>query len=225
MTDHPYWGIAAIQIWICTRDLSYVQRRLTGDARQDEEQIHSILAEFECNEGYEKRSLVVSEKQAKTELFAKLRCGDLQAQGIKFDPFNTGQPVSDTFQDIPAIDWSVLKIHLFPYDFGGRYVASYGHNWWRHVVCSGVTVRQLWPVEPGSEMALSEEKRVARRFLQSWEPKPRREGGDPWYGAKSDAVRHIVETFGGLENTVSKGPIGQFISSEVNRLRKQKLGG
>jgi hypothetical protein len=74
-------------------------------------------------------------------------------------------------------------------------------------------------------MALSEEKRVARRFLQSWEPKPRREGGDPWYGAKSDAVRHIVETFGGLENTVSKGPIGQFISSEVNRLRKQKLGG
>jgi hypothetical protein len=178
MNDLPYWDVAAIQIWICTRDLSYVQRRLTGDAKLDGEQIYSILAEFEYNEGYEKRSLVVSEKQAKDELLAKLRRGELEAQGVKFDPFNTGQPVSDTFQNIPENDWAILQIHLFPRNIGGRYVASYGHNWWQHIVCPGEMVRQLWPVEPGSAKPLCEKKRAARRFLQSWEPKPRSEGGD-----------------------------------------------
>jgi hypothetical protein len=145
MSELPFWGIAAVQLWICTREFSYVQMRLTGDAERDEEQIYYILAEFERNLGCEKRSLVVSEMQAKKDLYTKLRCDELKAQGVKFDPFNTGQPVSSTFQNIPANDWVVLKIHLFPRDFGGRYVASYGNNWWRHVVCPSAVVRELWP--------------------------------------------------------------------------------
>ena len=46
MNDLPYWGIAAIKVWICTRELSYVQERLTGDARRDEKHVWDVLAEF-----------------------------------------------------------------------------------------------------------------------------------------------------------------------------------
>jgi len=172
MNDLPYWSIAAVQLWICTREFSYVQKRLTGDVKRDEEQIYAILAEFECNEGYEERSLVDSEQQAKTELSAKLRCGELKAQGVKFGPFNNGQPFSDTFQDIPANDWAVLKIHLFPYDFGGRYVASYGHNWWRHILCPSAVVRKLWPPKPGCDSDAAGNNAAASL------PKPRK-GGRP----------------------------------------------
>ena len=161
--------------------------RLTGDAKRDEEQIYSILAEFECNQGYEKRSLVVSEKQAKTELFAKLRCGELKAQGVKIDPFNKGQPVSDTFQNIPANDWAVLEIHLFRRNFGGRYVASYGHNWWRHIVCPSAVVRELWPAGAGSARPLSHREQVARIFLEDWF-----KSGKPRRGASSAAIRHVA---------------------------------
>ena len=97
------------------------QRRLTGDAKRDEEHVCDVLARFELEplnleaaelpEGYEtkKRPLVVSQTQAKEELLARLRSGKLKAQGDKCDPFNEGKPVSDTAQEIPARRLGIFK--------------------------------------------------------------------------------------------------------------------
>ncbi len=156
MNNLPYWGIAAIQIWICTRELSYVQKRLTGDAQRDEIDGWDVLAEFHLGssncehkdlpEGWEKRSLLVSKEQAKAELLAKLRSGELRAQGIKCDPRNDGRPDSYTAQAIPICDWGYLRLRAILHK--DRYAAFYEHDdipSWRHVVCPGAMVRQLWP--------------------------------------------------------------------------------
>ena len=91
--------------------------------------------------------------------------------GIKCDPRNKGEPVSDTVQDIPTRDWGNLGFGLFPYDLDGSYAAFYENNRypsWRHMVCSSVTVRDLWPAEPGSTIALSNREQAARTFLERW---------------------------------------------------------
>ena len=103
MTDLPYWGITAVLFWIRTRDLSYVQRLLTGDAKRDEDYCYYcfMIGKFQSPEGREKRPIVVSKEQAAAELHAKVRSGELKVAGIKCDPRNKGEPVSDTVQDIP----------------------------------------------------------------------------------------------------------------------------
>jgi len=147
MTDLPYWGITAVLFWIRTRDFSYVQQLLTGDAKRDEDYSYYcfMIGEFQSPEGREKRPLVVSKEQAAAELHAKVRFGELKVAGIKCDPRNKGEPVSDTVQDIPARDWGNLGFSLCSDD---SYAAFYENNRypsWRHMVCLSVTVRQLWP--------------------------------------------------------------------------------
>ena len=176
-----------------------------------------MLAEFIYNEGRRKRPLLISQEQAKEELLATLRCGALKARGVRRDP-DKRKPVSDTFQDIPTCDWMILTFGLSPPERGGRYVAFYEHNCfpWQHVVCSGATVRQLWPTAPGSAKPLSDREQAARIFLESW---PIRQGlKDPYYGARAAANRHVAETCRCTEGAAKKS-IEAFITDEINRLR------
>ena len=230
MNDLPYWGVAAIQIWICTRDFSSVQTRLTGDAERDEEHVVLELARFEmghanleCDlpEGYERRSLLVSKEQAVEEFLAKLRCGELKALGIKCDPKNEGNPVSDTAQDIPTFDWAFLRFRPFPRGLGGRYAAFYKQSYfpsWQHVVCSGTTVRDLWPAEPGSTIARSNREQAARTFLER-----RFKVRTTVYGAWLAAIRHVAKNCNCSEDAAKKST-GTFISAEIKRLRKAAKG-
>ena len=153
MTELPYWGIAATLVWICTRDLSYIQMLQTGDAGWYEKptalDISLVLAKFQQNE---KRPNVMSIEQAKAELLAKLRTGELKARGVKCDPFNKGNAISDTAQDIPATDWMDLRLDSCPPNSGGhsdgRYAAFFEHNHypsWRRVRYLSATAQQLWP--------------------------------------------------------------------------------
>jgi hypothetical protein len=211
MTDLPFWGIAAVQIWICTRDFSFVQRRLTGDAKRDEEHVALELARYEIglpssecdlSEVYEKRSLVVSKEQAIEELLTKLRLGELKALGVKCEPKNEGNPVSDTAEDIPTCCWAYLRFRPFPRGLEGRYAAFYEDNGfpsWRHVVCSGATVRQLWPAEPGSEVALSNREHAARTFLEGWFKVRTTD-----YGAWLAAIRHVAKNCNCSEDAAKK---------------------
>jgi hypothetical protein len=231
MNDLPYWGIAAIQLWICTRDLWYVQRRLTGNAQRDEEHVCDVLAQFELEplnleaaelpEGYEKekRPLVVSTRQANEELLARLRSGELKAQGVKCDPFNEGKAVSDTVQDIPACDWGYLKFGPFPNSLGGRYAAFYEHNdcpSWRHIVCPGVTAQQLWPaldeIKP-----FADRLRAAFAFLDGWQV--RTDTINPYHGAQTAAFKDVAAKFKISPDAVKKS-VGGLVADEIERRRK-----
>jgi len=290
MNDLPYWGIAAIQVWICTRELSYVQKRLTGDAQRDEKLVWDVLSDFqigplnlECDEellakprsgesqaegiksdlfnkwnpvsdtaqyiplcdweyfgigrlpeGWQIRSLLVSQEQAVAELLAKLRSGELQAKGIECDPANEGKPVSYTARDIPVCDWRCLKIGRLRHLTGDRYAAFFDDNnypSWRHVVCPGAVVRQLWPQDqtetpeaaPGSNAApgSAKRKRVTKQRIAE-------EAGRELFPCGGLASMTTQEISAAIEEKLKKDRpnIAKIISSKtlaraVNVLRKE----
>jgi hypothetical protein len=227
MTDLPYWGIAAALVWICTRDLSYIQMLQTGDAGGYEKptalDISLVLAKFQQNE---KRPNVMSKEQAKAELLAKLRTGELKARGVKCDPFNKGNAISDTAQDIPATDWMDLRLDSCPPNSGGhsdgRYAAFFEHNWypsWRRVRCLSATAQQLWPTERGSARPLSDREKAVRAFLEDWQV--RADTKAPYYGAQAAAFRHVANTFNCSVGAV-KQSIRAFVADEIRRLSKAR---
>ena len=212
MTDLRDWNVPAILIWICTRDYEVIQTLFSGDAERDQQHVALHLARL-C---YKELPL----KQANDELLAKLRCGELEAQGFKCDPDNKGNPVSDTVQDIPTCDWACLRIHPFPPGVEGRYAAFYRDNSfpsWRRVVCLSAAVRELWPPEPGSAMKLYREQ-VARTFLEG-----RFKIRTTHKGAYSAAIRHVARICNCSEDA-AKQSTGKFISAEIERLRKAAKG-
>ena len=109
MNDLPYWGVAAIQIWICTQRAFVMSKSGLRETQSvTKKHVCDVLAEFIYNEGRRKRPLLISQEQAKEELLATLRCGELKARGVRRDP-DKRKPVSDTVQDIPTCDWMILR--------------------------------------------------------------------------------------------------------------------
>ena len=86
------------------------------------------------------------------------------------------------------------------------------------MVCSSVTVRDLWPAEPGSTIALSNREQAARTFLERWF-KVR----TIYYGASFPAIRHVAKNCNCSEDAAKKST-GTFISAEIKRIRNAAKG-